>query len=68
MTVATLLMPTLLGYVGPGPGLSMLGALLGLVATLAIAFYAVAMYPLRVLKRRWQQRREAVANGKSTGQ
>jgi hypothetical protein len=59
--LASLCLPAPLAYVGPGPGLSMLGALIGLVATLAIALLAVALWPLRVLMRRLRQRRAAPA-------
>lgn len=41
-----------LAYVGPGPGLSMLWALIGLLGTVAFAVGAVALWPLRSLWRR----------------
>ena len=49
---------SLIGYVGPGPGLSMIGVLIGLLATLLAAFWAVAQWPLRVLLRRMKQNRD----------
>lgn len=52
---------SLLAYVGPGPGLSMLGALLGLVATLGIALWAIALWPLRAMARKRRERRQAAA-------
>lgn len=51
MSVA-LISLTLLGYVGPGPGLSMGAALLGLVATIFVAFLAFFSWPLRVALRK----------------
>ena len=45
------------GYVGPGPGLSMAWALIGLLATLFVAAWAVALWPIRVVLRRWRQKR-----------
>lgn len=57
-----------LGYVGPGPGLSMIGVLIGLVATLLAAFWAVAMWPLRAfLRRRREERAEGVSPPTSNG-
>jgi hypothetical protein len=49
----------LFAYVGPGPGLSMASALLGLLVTLFVAVGAVAFWPIRVLLRRWRERRGA---------
>jgi len=39
----------LVGYIGPGPGLSMLGALIGLIATVVAALGAVLLWPIRAL-------------------
>ena len=48
----------LLGYIGPGPGLSMIGALLGLAVTLGFALWAILLWPYRVLMRKLRERRE----------
>lgn len=40
---------SVLGYIGPGPGLSMLGALIGLIVTVVAAIGAVLAWPLRAL-------------------
>ena len=45
-------------YVGPGPGLTMIGVLIGLIATLFAAFSAVALWPLRAMLRRMRENRE----------
>lgn len=42
-------------YIGPGGGLSALGALLALIAGLAIAFFGFLWYPLRRMRRRRRQ-------------
>ncbi len=40
-------------YVGPGAGISVLGSLLGILATIVIAIGAIIMWPLRkALKKR----------------
>ena len=36
-----------IGYIGPGPGLSMIGALIGLIVTIVSAIGAVLLWPLR---------------------
>jgi hypothetical protein len=66
MTLSDLLLEhtlsgTLLAYVGPGPGLSMLGALLALVATLVVCCSAIALWPIRALRRQWRQKRSTLS-------
>jgi len=47
------LVPSALAYIGPGPGLAMVGPLLGLIAGILIALAMVLAYPIRLyLKRR----------------
>lgn len=42
-------------YIGPGAGISVLGSLLGILATIIVAIGAVVMWPLRkALKKRRQ--------------
>lgn len=54
-----------LAYIGPGAGISVLGSLLGILATIVVAIGAIVMWPLRkVLKKRRQasaQEREDTA-------
>ena len=59
---------SLVAYVGPGPGLSMLGALIGLIATLGFAVWAFAMWPIRILARKWRQNRQLAASAKPSDQ
>ena len=47
-----------IAYVGPGPGLSMLGALFSLLLTLGIAFWAVALWPLKAFLRKRREGRQ----------
>jgi hypothetical protein len=60
----------LFAYVGPGPGLSMVWALVGLLATLLAAAWAVALWPIRVLLRRWREKRgaQSIASPSKSGQ
>ncbi|MBI81810.1 MAG: hypothetical protein CMJ81_01310 [Planctomycetaceae bacterium] len=48
-----------LAYVGPGPGLSMLWALVALLVTLGSALLAVLLWPLRILLLRRREKKEA---------
>lgn len=45
----------LIGYMGPGAGLSMLGALLAVACVLFIAILAPILYPIRAF-RAWRRR------------
>lgn len=59
-----------LAYVGPGAGISVLGSLLGILATIVIAIGAIVMWPLRkALKRRRRnaEASEAAAAGGERG-
>ena len=47
-------------YVGPGPGLSMIGSFLTLFAGVVIALFFVLLYPIRLfLKRRKDKKKDA---------
>ncbi|MCA9081160.1 MAG: hypothetical protein KDA58_11425 [Planctomycetaceae bacterium] len=37
----------LLGYIGPGAGLSLIGALIGLLGSIAFSLAMIVIYPLR---------------------
>lgn len=39
-------------YVGPGAGLSLLGALWGLIAAVGVALFFIIMWPIRRMRRR----------------
>jgi hypothetical protein len=41
----------LLAYVGPGPGLTMVWAFLGLLGTIALAILSLLLWPIRMLIR-----------------
>ena len=43
-------------YVGPGAGITMLGALWGIIAALLIALFGLVLLPLRIYLRRKRQR------------
>ena len=54
-----------LAYIGPGAGITMLGALWGVVVALALALGAVVFWPVRVLLRR-RKRPAGVGTGTDT--
>jgi membrane protein implicated in regulation of membrane protease activity len=55
-----------MAYVGPGAGLSLLGALWGLVLAMAAALAFVILWPLRRYRRRRAEARDAA--GTATGE
>lgn len=55
MAAAVLLSTPAMAYIGPGAGISVLGSLLGILATIVVAIAAIVMWPLRkALKKRRQ--------------
>ena len=44
------------GYVGPGAGLTTIGALLAVLAMLGLALLGPLLYPIRLLRRRYRQK------------
>ena len=60
----TLLAPvsTVVAYVGPGAGMSVLGSLLSILATIFVAIGAIIIWPLRKFMKRRKARRNSLAN------
>ena len=51
-------------YIGPGAGISVLGSLLGILATIVLAIGAILMWPVRkMLKRKKARAAEAESAG-----
>src|SRR4051794_10854659 len=50
-----------LAYIGPGAGITMLGAIWGVIVAIALAIGAVIFYPIRVLLRRLRRQPAAAA-------
>lgn len=50
--------PAAEAYVGPGPGLAMLGSLLTLIGGVAVALFLVLLYPIRLMLKRRKQRQQ----------
>lgn len=46
-----------MAYVGPGPGLSMIGSLFALVGSVFAALFMVVFWPVRVYYKRWKRRK-----------
>jgi len=42
----------LLAYIGPGAGLGMLSALIGLVSAVGVALFTIALWPIRKMLKR----------------
>jgi hypothetical protein len=54
-----------LAYIGPGAGLSVGGAIIGVLATLVLAAAMVVLWPLRVALRKLRGGRPAEPSGKT---
>jgi hypothetical protein len=52
-----------LGYVGPGAGLSMLGALVAVALVVLLALIGPILYPIRLIHSAVRRRRERMAMG-----
>jgi len=50
-------------YVGPGAGISVLGSLLGILATIFVAIGAILFWPIRKLMRRRKAKKEIEVSG-----
>jgi membrane protein implicated in regulation of membrane protease activity len=57
-----------LAYIGPGAGISVLGSLLGILATIFVAIGAILFWPLRKLLKRRKTRRDSLASMDSADQ
>lgn len=57
-----------LAYVGPGAGLSLLGALWGLLLAVGTALAFVIIWPLKRARRRARERQAGSAEGASGGE
>lgn len=44
-------------YVGPGPGLTMLGSLVGLVGSLLVAVFMILLWPMRLYYKKMKARK-----------
>lgn len=48
-------------YVGPGPGLTMMGSLIGLVGSVLVALLMVLLWPIRLYYKKIKARQRAAA-------
>ena len=54
--IITSLATPALAYVGPGAGITMLGALWAVIVAVVLAFGAVLFWPFRMLLRKWRKK------------
>ena len=65
--LALMLAPGLaLAYVGPGAGISMLGALWGLIVGVVMAVGVILFWPIRIMLRKAKAKKMAAENASST--
>jgi membrane protein implicated in regulation of membrane protease activity len=50
-------------YVGPGAGISVLGSLLGILATIFVAIGAILFWPVRKMMKRRKAKKETEVSG-----
>lgn len=55
-----------LAYIGPGAGISVLGSLLSILATIFIAIGAIIFWPLRKFMKRRKARRDSTLSTEAT--
>jgi hypothetical protein len=48
-----------MAYIGPGPGLSMIGSLIALIGSVFVALFMVVFWPLRIYYKRWKRKKSA---------
>ena len=62
-TSLTLFAGTAAAYVGPGAGITVIGALWGLIAGVVMAVGVILFWPIRLLLRKRKAKQEALAAG-----
>ena len=62
-TSLTLFAGTAAAYVGPGAGITVIGALWGLIAGVVMAVGVILFWPIRMLLRKRKANKEALAEG-----
>ena len=55
LAVVCLLPQTAMAYVGPGAGLSALGAFIAVVVAIIIALFGFVWYPIKRIRQRWKK-------------
>lgn len=65
LALALLISAPAMAYIGPGAGISVLGSLLGILATIVVAIGAIVMWPLRKMLKK---RRQAAADNAQAGE
>ncbi|MBT8064735.1 MAG: hypothetical protein KJN94_06925 [Gammaproteobacteria bacterium] len=67
LALLTLASSPLLAYVGPGAGISVLGSLLGILATIVVAIAAIVLWPVRKMLKRRKSRESLAADSAAGG-
>ncbi len=65
-TLACIVAFPTMAYVGPGPGLSMIGSFFTLLAGIGIALFFVLFYPIRLLLKRRKQKSGDISTKKTS--
>ena len=65
-SLSALLSAPALAYIGPGAGITMLGALWGVLVAIVLAFGALLLWPIRILLRRNRNRNRITESEEET--
>lgn len=49
-------MPPAHAYIGPGGGLTAIGAIIAVIAVVIVIFFGFLWYPIKRLRKKWQSR------------
>jgi len=53
-------------YISPGPGLTMIGSLIALFGSIAVALAMVLLWPMRLFYKRWKARKSPLSSPDNT--
>ncbi len=59
---ASLVASPALAYVGPGPGLTMIGSLFGLIGSIFAALFMILLWPIRLYYKKMKARKNGAAS------
>lgn len=65
LVISMLLVNPAVAYIGPGAGISVLGSLLGILATIFVAIGAILFWPIRKFLKRKKARRESTQDAQA---
>lgn len=65
LLLSNLLQPAY-AYIGPGGGLTAIGAIIAVIAVVIVIFFGFLWYPIKRLRKKWQSRRRETDSSDKT--